>query len=335
MKMNENFDLLIERIIDANKHIDGEGLKLTLSGIKGNVISIGTGGSYATSIFASKVFGVNNEAFSLSLYPRNLLYMNLSGLNEVCAFTYSGKTPSIIKALEKCGQHDIRKTVFTHDEEKLRQYLSINDNDQVINYSGNMPAEHSFISVAATLIPMSILLRYSLDLSYEELQKLINKLNNESLQYIEEQVKDIDFKELLLEKPHIEIFTGDNTYTAGHILESNLTETGMAYTILHEKNHYCHGRSILNYNHHTPILIYLINGKEKEQDRILLDEFLPILYDNILIIKSNYEGILGEYDLAMKAMYLSKRIVEDLGKDLSEVDHPKGLKKIYSFNGEM
>lgn len=335
MSMNLNFDLLIERIMDANKNCDSERIRKILESIKDTVISIGTGGSYAASVFGSKVFSINNQALSLSLYPRNLLYMDLSKLSDVCAFTYSGKTASIIKALEECEKYHIRRTIFTHDEEKLRQCLRINDSDQIIDYSGDIEREHSFISIAATLVPMSILLKYSLNLSNEELQVLINKIHSESLHYIDEALGHISFKKLLSEKPCIEIFTGDNTYTAGHILESNLIETGMAYTVMHEKNHYCHGRSILNYNHHTPVIIYLINGKEKEQDRILLSEYLPLLYKNIIVIRSDYEGILGEFDLAIKAMYLSKIMAEDLSKDLSEVNHPKEIRMVYSFKGEM
>lgn len=319
--MNNAFLKLSERIIDSlNDQVINES-NMLLNEVQGNVIIIGTGGSFAIAKFTERVLEAkNNNCFAVSLKPRDLLSKQSKRVDYVIAFTYSGKTPSIIAALNKMN---CKKIIFTFNAEKLKENLNYQDDCSIIDYCNTCPKEKSFISISSTLIPMFLMY------SFYQLKIEVEKMIKEAEIYIQENFKNINFLELLISGT-IEIMTGDETYTAATILESNLIESGIAYSICHEKNDYSHGRSILNYVKHTDVMFYFQNGEEQKQD-IILYKYINKFYNNVFIISSNYGGILGELDLALKSMFLSKKIALDLNIDLTKINYPEEIRDIYKF----
>jgi fructoselysine-6-P-deglycase FrlB-like protein len=154
--MNSAFNDLLKRIMDAISYENQKQTKEVLEQIKGTVAVIGTGGSYPIALFLEKVLIEKNGCFVKAVKPRDLFY-DKSNYDNIIAFTYSGKTPSIIKPLEekKCI-----KVVFTHDSNRLKENINIRDNYQIIDYSGETLIERSFISIAATLAPICLLAKY-------------------------------------------------------------------------------------------------------------------------------------------------------------------------------
>jgi fructoselysine-6-P-deglycase FrlB-like protein len=317
--MNKNFELLYERILAANKRISNDELISKLSNIRGNLITIGTGGSYPTAYYASKLFEGNN-CFSKNMYPRDLIYCNSDNIDNIMAFSYSGKTPSIIQALN--NKKDITKTIVTGN----KLYISENI-ENVLNYGNELEQEKSFISIASTIIPMTLLLRYCHNLTYYEMATLIRDIIDESANL----ANNVDNN--ILSGNTVEIMSGDNTYSAGYILQSAFNESGMGYPLVYEKNNYAHGCATLNYHNNTSLLIYLLNTKT-EQDEIMISEVIPT-YENKVIISAKYKDKIGELELAIKSLFLLKKIAEQKKVNLSAIDYPKHIKKIYSFNGGM
>ena len=335
MEMKENFDLLLSRIIDSNNCTNyGESIN-KLKKIKHSCICIGTGGSYAVSQYAKKVIGWKNNIIAVNMEPRDVLYENIDVYKNICAFTYGGDNEGINKALDRCKYYNLNRYAFTSNDEKLKYTLYDRSKDFIVNYSGNIKSEYSFVSIASTLIPMSILLRYYLGVKDNQFFDLICNLylNNDNDK--NNDLDEIDYNSILDGNHTIEIMTGDNTYTAGKVLESNIVEAGLSRPIIHEKYSYCHGRSTLACHHKTKLLIYLINGREKGIDEKLLSE-VKSLYEKTIILKTTQQNnFIGEFDLAIKAMFLSRIIAESLNKDLSEVDYAPQVKRLYRYKGEM
>lgn len=69
--MEQNFNLLLERVLDTLNKSDLLAIKQQLESIKGNTILVGAGGSSVVSTFASKVLNIPNVRSA-----RDLNYMN-------------------------------------------------------------------------------------------------------------------------------------------------------------------------------------------------------------------------------------------------------------------
>jgi len=314
-EMQYNFDMMMTRVIDSMNKTDLEKANTILKNIRKNCICVGTGGSSIVSLYASILLAEANKIMTFDKEPRDLLYMNLDLNYEfLVAFTYGNKNYGINMALQKAKDNQLSTHVVTANT----------DNEQDICYQGEMPAERSFISLAATIISMSILLNYYLQTNKEQTLNLIEDI------YLSASEKETNF-ELKQPMPVFEIMTGDNTYVANRVLETTITEGGLGTPVSHEKYSYCHGRSTLSYHLENSNLIYLINGKPKAIDHFLLSN-VEDLYENIIILHSNKKDkIIGEFDLAFQSLMLCKKIAEKQNKDLSRVDYAPVVKKLYKY----
>ena len=94
--MEQNFNLLQERVLDTLEKSDLLAIKQQLKNIKGNTVLVGAGRSSVVSTFASKVLGISNVKSS-----RDLNYMNLDNIDNIIIFSYSGKGYVIENILDK------------------------------------------------------------------------------------------------------------------------------------------------------------------------------------------------------------------------------------------
>ncbi len=101
--------------------------------------------------------------------------------------------------------------------------------------------------------------------------------------------------------------SGYETKTSASVLESNLTEVGLAPTVIHDKGSYCHGRSNLLFQYPNSRIIYLSHGL-KELDDLLIDS-INGEYSNISVFDTNdlSDNIFWkEYYLILQMYFLSK-----------------------------
>lgn len=322
--MNETFDLLLSRIIDSNRNIDYETMIYKLEKIKSACICIGTGGSNIVSEYAKEVLNYDNGVLAMNLEPRTFLYTNSMGCHNACIFSYGGHNYGIDEVIKKTNKERINSLVFTADD---RHLLELNPS-HIINYQGVLDKEISFISIASTFIPMSLMLRYHLRYQNIDFEKLVKDIYLDSTNFTANM--DID-----LVNNDIDVMTGDNTFTASFAFESTAVEAGLVRPLLHEKYSYCHGRTTLPYYYKPSVLLYFINGQEKEIDKVLLNNITP-LYNQVILVKSEYgDPIIGSFDLTMKSMFIAKRIAGIKSQDLSHVDYAPQVKKLYRFKGVM
>ncbi len=308
--MKDNFKLLYDRVIDANNVSDLKKISNQLRSISKSIICVGSGGSGVVSEYASKVFSKKNNCITITREPRDLLYdVNTRFFNELFICSYSGKNFGVESAL-KSG---LIKRLFTNSKDQLSDV-------DVITYLSSIDKEKSFISLAATLIPISILLNYYLE--GVGVETLFDNILNDNYSFS------------LVDNNNFEIISGYDTSVAAKYLESTLVEAGLGMVVLHNKYDYCHGRTTLSYHHKRHTLVYL-KASNTELDKLLLQE-VANLYDNIILLESNCgDNIIDNFNLLVQSMYLTKAIAEFQRKDLSDVDYAPAVKRLYYFKGEM
>ena len=304
--MEENFKLLFDRIIDTLETTDLIKIKKQLENIKDNTVFIGSGGSKVVATFASKILNGSNVKSS-----RDLNYMGLNNIDNIMIFSYSG----IGYTIENLLKNNKKKYLFTNGNKEY-------ENVENIKYNSSLKSEHSFISLASTLMPMTILYNY-----YKNLEINCFKL---ILKDMFEKSKNINIKSNNI----YEILTGYDTLTASTYLESTMVESGIAVPIIHDKYDYCHGRTTTSYKSHNGLIYY---ENTKELDKLLLEN-LSKYYSEIVKIEKYYSDdfvIDNDYYATIKSMYLTKKLAENKQIDLSKIEYSPLVKKLYYFKGEM
>jgi hypothetical protein len=299
--MNLNFKYLERRVKDALEYTDLDKIRYELKRIKTPTLVTGVGGSNVVSEFTSRVLREKNGIIAINNEPRNLIYDSLSGFENVIACSYSGNNFGVDLAF----RNDLKKYLLSNN--------SFNDsNVTYLQYKTTIPEEKSFISLAATLIPISILLDYY--------------CNGENV--------DINEKEFSFDTTcdAYEIFSGSDTKTTSTYLESTMAEAGLSLPIVHDKYGYCHGRSTLSINYNN-IAIYL--NRDTELDKLLIEELKKYYKDVIVISSREKDPVKADYDMLVQSMYLTKYIAETKQKDLSGVDYNPIVKKLYKYKGNL
>lgn len=303
--MKVNFDFLKARVIDSLDNTDLEFIRNELSKLSEPTLFNGVGGSSVVSEFGAKVINTKNGVISVNSEPRDFLYRNNGAFRNVVACSYSGNNYGVELAFLK----------------GLRKYLLSNnsfDDSGVtyLKYSTTIDKERSYISLGATLIPVSILMNYYL-----------GGQNTPMLDCIEESSFNFD-----LESDVYEIFSGYDTSTASKYLESTMVESGIGIPIVHDKYSYCHGRSTLGINYNGIAIYY---NRNTEFDLMMLEE-LKKYYSMTITIDSKFKDqILDDFQMLIQSMYLTKYIAEKKLKDLSKVEYSPIVKKLYKYSGQI
>ncbi len=300
--MKINFDFLKERVVDSLDHSDLEFIRKKLSELDEPTIFSGVGGSSVVSEFGSKVINSKNKIVSINSEPRDFIYRNNNGFKNVVACSYSGNNYGV----ELSFLRNLRKYLLSNN--------SFDDKDVTyLKYDTTIDKERSFISLGATLIPVSILMDYYLD-----------GKDSIMLDSIEEKSFDFPIDDIF------EIYSGYDTSSASKYLESTMVESGIGIPIVHDKYSYCHGRSTLARNYKGTAIYF---NRNTEFDKFMLEE-LKKYYEIIIVIDSKFDDkILDDYQMLIQSMYLTKYIAENKGKDLSKVDYSPIVKKLYKYNG--
>lgn len=303
--MKINFEYLKERVVDSLDNTDLEFIRNELSKLNEPTLFSGVWGSSVVSEFGGKVINAKNGIVSVNSESRDFLYRNNVAFRNVVACSYCGNNYGVELSFLK----DLKKYLLSNN--------SFDDKDVTyLKYETTIDKERSFISLGATLIPVSILMDYYLSGQYSLM-----------LDCIEESPFDFD-----LESDVYEIFSGYDTSTASKYLESTMVESGIGIPIVHDKYSYCHGRSTLGINYNGIAIYY---NRNTEFDRMMLEE-LKKYYSRIITIDSKFEDqILDDYQMLVQSMYLTKYISEKKSKDLSKVEYSPIVKKLYKYKGQI
>lgn len=305
----KNINKLKERIIDTINNSNLNKINTHLSSINDPILITGAGGSNVACEFARKVLEEKNNCFVKILDPRDLKYINKKNYKNIMSVSYSGNNFGVKLTFE----NNLNKYILTNNKKKY-------DNVTSIIYNNTIEKEKSFISLASTLMPITILLNYYLD-------------NKNILKII-----DIAFKNVkkinLPDKKNITIIYGNESVTTAKFLETTFIEAGIANVMLCTKYNYCHGQTTLPYHIKNQDLIFL-KTSENELDQVILKE-TESLYNKVIVIESNYkDNVVTDFNLLIQSVYFIYEISKKYKKDLSEVKYAPAVKKLYYFEGSI
>lgn len=303
-----NFELMKKRIMDTLALTD---VNKYLNKIKGSTIFVGSGGSKVVASYASLVFNLKNNCCTCVGEPRDVLYENIRGYKNIFVCSYSGDNHGV----DCLANLKLNKYLFTYGDVDKDGYKKVKCNSSISK-------EKSFISLAATLMPMSVLLEYYLGKNCDSLvEEMIDNASKMS------------FKVSNINLP-FDVISGKDTLTSEIYLDSTFVESGLGSLVRHSKYDFCHGRTTLAF-HSDRNLIYLV-ANDKELDTLLLDK-LSYMYKDIIVLRSSYNDlVIDNYYLTMQALFLTKYLAERKDIDLSIVDYNKELCKVlYKYKGKM
>ena len=299
--MKFNFKYLKGRVIDSLENTDLEFIRRELSNLDEPTIFSGVGGSSVVSDFASKVVNHKNGIITINSEPRDFIYRK-NAFKNVVSCSYGGNNYGVKLSFLK----DLKKYLLSNNSYN-EEYITY------LKYNTTIDSENSFISLGATLIPVSILMDYYLD-GKDDFIDLINE-------------KDFNFD---TRNNIYEIFSGLDTSSASSYLESTMIESGIGVPIVHDKYSYCHGRSTLSKNFNSNVIYF---NRNTDFDKFMLEE-LKKYYNNIIIINSKFDDqILDDYQMLIQVMYLTKYLAEKKKVDMSKVDYCPIVKQIYKYHG--
>lgn len=295
-----------------------------------NCLFIGTGGSYAGSIFSSKVINALYGCNTYSLYPRDILYRNNSNINKIILFSYSGTTNDIV-----CSAREFdKKDVYIITKGELQNIVLKTDflKENILSYrtASNKGKERGFLSFEGAVAPAAIFLKYYLEKVNYDID--INDFIKKSIMYWDRQIEGLVDKKIIekIKKNNlVNIFRGDYTDAACYDLESKIIESGIFNCIIHEKKNFSHGRFINYENLGNNFSIYF---KQKSTTKYEI-ELLKYLDNDYILIESKYDGILAEFDLLIASQFIIYYIGKVLDIDVSKPIYSDNAMKIYFYKG--
>ena len=347
-----NFSKIEERLLQINDPNLFTNFGFSRNGYifkNGPTLIVATGGSKAVAYYL-KMFLESIETLCEVIEPRDYFYKtNINLFKNLIVLSSSGKSNGILEILRSfTGSGYLITSEYVQEEEDYTYTAGYFKNElaslfDILYWSNGkyIDREKSFISIIPTLAPMLMFLELSIlkeNKKGELLEEDLIKINNKLKQLLNKSKERINnFKFNFKDTNLIQIMSGYDTTCSSSILESNMIETGTSSVVVHDKGSYCHGRSNLLFQNPESPIIYLAH-----QMKDLDNELLPILtqeYPNIFLFHTLDEDVSifwKEYYLALQMYYLSKKIAEDKGIDLTMPEYnPRVVKKLYRYKGEM
>lgn len=299
---------------------------------KSNCLFIGTGGSYAGAYFASRIINLLYGCNTYSMYPRDVLYRNNNNINKVVLFSYSGTTNDIITSVKNFNMENIY--IVTKGE--LQNIVLKTDilKKNILSYrtSSNKGQERGFLSFEGAVAPAAIFLKYYLykiNCSINLDDFIIKSINYWNIKI--EKLIDKEFIRNIQKNKLINIFRGDYVNTACYDLESKIIESGIVNCIVHEKKNFSHGRFINYENLNNYFSIYFKQKSTTKYEQ----ELLKYLDNGILLVESEYDGVLAEFDLLIASQFIIYYIGKTLDIDVSKPKYSENSMKIYFYKGDL
>lgn len=297
--MDDCFNSLNSKIQYAIDNTDLDDLFNKLSNIKEPTLVTGVGGSSVVGTFLAKVLREKNNIIATFVTSRDLKYMNLDGYKNIVSVSYSGNNIGVDVALNNNLKHYL---------------LTGNPKDNCVNMVYKSLSEASYVSISATLVPMSLLLLY-----YKNDLSLLNEILNKTIK------TDSNAK-------LYQVMAGYETVTASVLLESSISESGMAMCIVHDKYNYCHGRINITKVNNDELILFDSNNEIDE----LIKSRLSKLFNKITIIdKYSDDLVINDFYSSIISMKYLQCVAHNKNIDFSNMKEIDCNDDFYLFKGNM
>ena len=331
-RCNININNLETRIINAVNSTASKKIEEINFNESNNCLFIGAGGSYAGAFFASKIINLLYGSNTYSMYPRDVLYRNNKNIDKVLLFSYSGTTNDIISSVKGFS----KKSIFIITKGELQNIVLKTGilKKNILSYrtSSNKGKERGFLSFEGSVAPAALFLKHYLEMNNYNIN--IEDFIKKSINNWREKLDNIINKNIIDKiKKHkvLNLFRGDYTDTACYDLESKIIESGIFNCIIHEKKNFSHGRFINYENLNNNVSIYFKQKSTTKYEQ----ELLKYLEDDSLIIESDYDGVLAEFDLLIASQFIIYYIGKLLDIDVSKPKYSEKAMKIYFYKGDL
>ena len=285
-----------EKVGQALQDSDLSDIFQRLSEIDGPTLVTGSGGSSIVAVFLAKVLREKNGIIADFHFCRDLTYMPLNGYRNVIAVSYSGNNLGVRLSFD----NDLNHYLFTG-----------HPLPDVHNIVYSMPVEHSYVSINATIIPLSILFLY-----YQNDERLLKEL------------LDCDTK-ITSSNSQFEVLSGYETQTAATLLESSIIEAGIGTCIVHDKYNYCHGRINITKRSAADMILFS-SGSDLDQR---LWEVLSDKYEKMIIFDEKYDDrLINDFYLSILSLKLTRNIAETAQIDLADMQELPDNDRLYLFD---
>lgn len=328
-KIATNTNHLLDRTLRALESNAAQKLREVLNNIEGQILMVGTGGSFAAAEFAAKcVTQYHPNALAQACHPRDIVIRGLSKIDMVFLFSYSGKTKDIQSIYSFCQKEGVQVYIITKYENSGN--IALYDQETLISYSSSKSStkERGFISMAGTLIPMCIFgeIYYSNSNNsfIEFLKECFERRRNEFL-------NERYFFNLPDRKMIVDIFSGVDTSCAAIDLESKFIESGLARVVIHEKKDFSHGRFNILEKYTPDLIVFLDNIRGAYSDKLLryLEKRENLYICHLVTTQGN---IWGDLDLVIAAEFFSKYLSKVLDYDMAKPDYPEDAMALYRYS---
>ena len=331
-RCNININNLETRIINAVNSTASKKIEEINFNESNNCLFVGAGGSYAGAFFASKIINLLYGSNTYSMYPRDVLYRNNKNIDKVLLFSYSGTTNDIISSVKDFN----KKSIFIITKGELQNIVLKTGilKKNILSYrtSSNKGKERGFLSFEGSVAPAALFLKHYLEMNNYNIN--IEDFIKKSINNWREKLDNIINKNIIDKiKKHkvLNLFRGDYTDTACYDLESKIIESGIINCIIHEKKNFSHGRFINYENLNNNVSIYFKQKSTTKYEQ----ELLKYLEDDSLIIESDYDGVLAEFDLLIASQFIIYYIGKLLDIDVSKPKYSEKAMKIYFYKGDL
>lgn len=323
LKTTSNVNNLLPRLLKVDNLDTVFEIQKLITNIKrqkDNVAIIGTGGSFISANFITKLLSQELAKPIITLKPRDVFIYPIKNISSAILLTYSGKTPDILTVNGYLKKNNIKRYIVTNQEKD-------NPEENIISYNSSR-TEKGFLAVAGTIIPIYLFAKSCLkeinlkDFVENSITKWKSELSFENLN-----LKIAD-KSLL-----IDIFSGYETSATALDLESKFIESGFGRVTIHDKKDFSHGRfNIISL--FKPDLIIFLDSKGSGKYNEKLYKYLTKEDVSIIHLKTNESGILADLDLLIASQFLIQSISEVIRRDLTKPDYPKRAMSLYRYNGQ-
>ena len=323
LKTTSNVNNLLPRLLKVDNLDTVFEIQKLITNIKrqkDNVAIIGTGGSFISAHFITKLLSQELAKPIIALKPRDVFIYPIKNISSAILLTYSGKTPDILTVNDYLKKNNIKSYIVTNQKKD-------NPEENIISYNSSR-TEKGFLAVAGTIIPIYLFAKSCLkeinlkDFVENSITKWKSELSFENLN-----LKIAD-KPLL-----IDIFSGYETSATALDLESKFVESGFGRVTIHDKKDFSHGRFNI-ISSFKPDLIIFLDSKGSGKYNEKLYKYLTKEDVSIIHLKTNESGILADLDLLIASQFLLKSISETIKRDLTKPDYPKRAMSLYRYNGQ-
>jgi len=315
----KNYRNIGEKIEEAFNTEAYEYFEQFFESLEGNVVFTGTGGSYIPALYAESILAKNKNVFPVAMDPGKLMSRDFNKIDHIVAFSYSGYTPSVAEVMKKAENKTVR-TLMTRGDKKFIERYNFNEADNFISYESDIAFEKSYVAMSPMFVPMSFFLRKDLELGKDEFMEYYKYIKAFGEEKVKEVFQNVDFQEILMKKKVIEVVRGQENATSANVFKMIMEEAGLAYTTIHEKYEYAHGRLGLNLTNNTPLTVSLMPNEKTPYDN-RLSEFCREKTENYFEINSEFEGAEGEFMNSHMMLKLGIDIAEKNKMDLAYPKH--------------